>query len=180
VEVALAACFALDCLAQGPPAAACIKDLESIPSFLLENDAGARAHLAQFGQKYFDDAMAAAKNEAAQIDGDRSCGFVIAKYLRTWRQGHLGIQDLTLAPAAAPWVTATRELSAEAVAAIHAMTEPAIEVLSAKTLRLNLRSFEPYNREPLIALLNAHHEELVGHPNWIIDVRGNGGGADSS
>jgi hypothetical protein len=106
------------------------------------NGPGAWAHLAQFGQKYFDDAMAAAKNESAQIDGYRSCAFVITKYLRAWRRGHLGIVDLTQAP------TATGlELSEEALAAIRAITEPTIEILSAKTLRLTLKTFGSYNRE---------------------------------
>jgi hypothetical protein len=173
--LALAACFALNGQVQGPAAAACVKDLESIPSFLLENDAGARVHLAQLGQKYFDDALAEAKKEAAQIDNDHSCAFAISKYLQAWRRGHLGIEDLSGAPA-----VKGAELSAEVVAALHAMTDPAIEILSAKTLRLTLKTFAPFSREPLIALLKVHHDDLVGHENWIVDVRGNGGGTDRS
>ena len=172
--LALAACFALNGQAQGP-AAACIKDLESIPNFLLENDSGARVHLAQLGQKHFDDALAEAKKDVAQIDDDHSCAFAIDKYLRAWRRGHLGIAEIPAAPAATGV-----ELSAEVIAKVQALTEPAIEILSAKTLRLTLKSFELFNREPLIALLKAHHDDLVGHENWIIDVRGNGGGSDSS
>jgi C-terminal processing protease CtpA/Prc len=43
-----------------------------------------------------------------------------------------------------------------------------------------LKNFYPQNREPLIALLKRNHKSLANHPNWIIDVRGNDGGDDSS
>jgi len=173
--LALAACVSLNCFAQGPAAAACAKDLEDIPGFLLENDTGARDHLAQFGQKYFDDALAEAKSAALQIRGNPSCAPVIDKYLRAWRRGHLAVEDITAAPAAS-----APQQSAEDASAQHLKSAPSIEILSPKTLRLTLKSFELYNRDALIALIKAHREDLEGHPNWIIDVRGNGGGGDGS
>jgi len=173
--LALAACFSLNCFA-GPAAVACAEDLEHIPGFLLENDTGARDRLAQFGQKYFDDALAEAKSAAAQIRGNPNCEPIIRKYLRTWRRGHLWVEEITAAPAA----TATQQQSPEDVAAQHLKSAPTIEILSTKTLRLTLKSFELYNRDPLIALMKARHGDLEGHPNWVIDVRGNGGGGDSS
>jgi hypothetical protein len=173
--LALAAYFSLNCFAQGPAAVACAKDLEAIPGFLLENDTGARDHLAQFGQKYFDDALAEAKSAALQIRGNASCTPVIGKYLRAWRRGHLRVEDTTAAPAAS-----APQQSAEDAAAQHLKNAPTIEILSAKTLRLTLKSFELYHRDPLIVLIKAHREDLEAHPNWIIDVRGNGGGGDSS
>lgn len=172
--LALSACFSLNCFAQGPAAVACTKDLEDIPGFLLENDTGARVQLAQFGQKYFDDALAEAKSAAAQIRGNASCEPVIRKYLRAWRRGHLSVEDITAAPtASAP------QQSAGNTAAQHLKSAPTIEILSTKTLRLTLKSFELYNRDPLIALIKARHKDLARHPNWIIDVRGNGGGGGS-
>ena len=173
--LALAAYFSLNCLAQGPAAVACLEDLEAIPGFLLENDTGARAHLTQFGQKYFDDALAEAKSAASQIRGNASCAPMITKYLRAWRHGHLRLEDITVAPAAS-----APEQTAEDASAQHLKSAPTIEILSAKTLRLTLKNFEPYNRDALIALIKARHEDLESHPNWIIDVRGNGGGSDSS
>jgi len=173
--LALAAYFSLNCFAQGPAAVACAKDLEDIPGFLLENDTGARDHLAQFGQKYFDDALDQAKSAALQIRGNASCTPVIGKYLRAWRHGHLGVEDITAAPAASG-----PQPSAEDMSARHLKSAPAIEILSTKTLRLTLRNFEPYNRDALIALIKARREDLEGHPNWIVDVRGNAGGSDSS
>jgi hypothetical protein len=173
--LALAACFSLNCFAQGPSAVACTQDLEYIPGFLLENDTGARDRLAQLGQKYFDDALAEARSAASQIRGNPSCAPVLTKYLRAWRRGHLWVNEITTAPAA----TATQQPSGD-VAAQQLKFAPTIEILSAKTLYLTLKNFELYNREPLIALIKAHREDLEAHPNWIIDVRGNPGGADSS
>jgi len=178
--LALAVCFSLNCFAQGPSAVACVKDLEEIPGFLLENDTGARDHLAQLGQKHFDDALAEAKSAAIQIRGNPSCEPVITKYLRAWRHGHLGVEDVVAAPAApAPQQVVPQQPGADA-SAQHLKNAPAIEILSAKTLRLTLKSFEPYNRDALIALIEARRKDLSEHSNWIIDVRGNGGGADSS
>ncbi|MGD0498596.1 MAG: S41 family peptidase [Bryobacteraceae bacterium] len=171
----LAAYFSLNCFAQGPAAVACTKDLEDIPGFLLENDTGARDRLAQFGQKYFDDALAEARSAALQIRGNGSCAPVINKYLRAWRRGHLWVEDIAAAPA-----TSAPQQSAEDMSVQHLKNAPTIEILSAKTLLLTLKSFEPYNRDPLIALIKVHREDLEGHPNWIIDVRANVGGNDSS
>jgi hypothetical protein len=173
--LALSAFFSLNCVAQGPSAVACMKDLQEIPGFLLENDAGARDRLAQFEHKYFDDALAEAKSAASQIRGNASCAPVIQRYLRLWRRGHLSVEDITAAPAAT-----AQQPPAEDAAAQHLKNAPTIEILSAKTLRLTLKSFDLYNRDPLIALIKAHREDLEGHPNWIVYVRGNTGGGDSS
>jgi hypothetical protein len=173
--LAFAVCFSLNCFAQGPAAVLCVQDLESLPGFLLANDAGARDHLAQFGQKYFDDALAEAKSAALQIRGNASCSPVISKYLRAWRRGHLRVEDITTAPAAA-----APARSAEDTAAAPPKNAPTIEVLSAKTLRLTLKTFEHWNRDALIALIQDRREDLEGHPNWIVDVRGNAGGSDGS
>jgi hypothetical protein len=172
--LALAACFSLNCFA-GPAADACVKDLEALPRFLLENDTGARDHLAQFGQKYFDDALAEARSAALQIRGNASCTPVIGKYLRAWRRGHLGVEYIAEPPAPAAPEQSVKDASAQ-----HLKNAPTIEILSTQTLLLTLKSFQLYNRDALIALIKARHQDLEGHPNWIIDVRGNGGGGDSS
>ncbi|HVW06984.1 MAG TPA: S41 family peptidase [Bryobacteraceae bacterium] len=168
--------FSLHCFAQGPSVAPCIADLESLPGFLLENDAGARDHLAQFGQKHFDDALAEARTAASQIRGNASCAPVLNKYLRAWRRGHLSVEDI---PGASNAAAAPRQ-PAPQTPPQNPEDAPAIEILSAKTLRLTLKSFQPWNREPLAALIAAHRADLESHPNWIVDVRGNPGGSDSS
>ena len=168
-------CFSINCLGQHTAAELCVKDLEVIPGFLLENDTGAKDHLAQFGQKHFDDALADAKNAAMKVSDDEGCRQVLNQYLRSWRKGHL-------------YASSNNQASAKPAAVSPPANHPAgppkdvlnFQILSPKTILLRLGSFDPWNREPLIALLRTNHAALANHPNWIIDVRGNSGGSDST
>jgi hypothetical protein len=178
----LAACLSLNCFAQGPAATACVQDLETIPGFLLENDAGARDHLAQLGQKYFDDAFAEAKTAALQIRGNASCLPVITKYLKMWRRGHLWVEDIAVVPAAQASATATPTATglAEDLTAQRLKERADNRDSFSEDASPDAEEFELWNRDPLVELIKAHRADLEGHPNWIIDVRGNPGGADSS
>jgi hypothetical protein len=147
----------------------CVKDLEVIPGFLLENDTGAKEHLAQFGQKHFDDALAQAKSAAMQVSDDKGCMQVLNLYLRAWRKGHLEVSPYfhwSIKPTAGSTPAKKDKLR--------------FQTLSQKTVLLTLKGFMPQDREPLIALLKSNHAALAKHPNWIIDVRGNIGGNDST
>jgi hypothetical protein len=171
--IVVTTCFSVNCLGQSAVADLCAKDLEVIPGFLLENDTGAKDHLAQFGQKHFDDALAKSKVAALQVSDADGCEEVLNQYLRAWRKGHLAAApgSLTKAAAGSPYAqTGTAPLR-------HA---PKFQILSDKTILLTLSGFGDENRLPLIALLQQNHAALAKHPNWIIDVRANGGGSDSS
>jgi len=170
---AVTTCFSVNCMGQQNAAELCVKDLEVIPGFLLENDTGAKDHLAQFGQKHFDDALAEARSAAMQISNDKGCRQVLNQYLEAWRKGHLYV--------------GRRPSTKPAASSSSAQTTPAplkyppkFQTLSDKTILLKLMTFEAANREPLISLLQQNHAALAKHPNWIIDVRGNGGGDDST
>jgi hypothetical protein len=172
---AMTACLSVNCLGQPTAAELCVKDLEVIPGFLLENDTGAKEHLAQFGQKHFDDAFAEAKSAAMKVSDDDGCWQVLHQYLRAWRKGHLEVSPVLLVstkPAAGTPPATT--------AAAPREDGPKFQILSRKTILLTLKSFNPQNRAPLIALLKRNHAALAKHSNWIIDVRGNGGGSDSA
>ena len=164
----------MNCWGQQTVAQLCQMDLETIPGILLENDTGAKAHLAQFGQKHFDDAFAEAKDAAAKVTDNVACEQVLQHYLKAWRKGHLSVKSV-------PEPAASDKASAPIPAgAVQRDNAPLIRSLSQHTILLTLRSFANTQRLPLIALLSQHHNELASHPNWIIDVRGNGGGSDSS
>ena len=171
--VAMIACLSADSRGQESAGALCVKDLEVIPGFLLDNDTGAKDHLAQFGQKHFDDAFAAARNAALNAKDAAGCETALRSYLTAWRKGHLGLQTLGVA-------SGGPEPSREEIAARRRRNTPTLEVLSPKTILITLKNFEDYNREPLIELLKKNHGTLAAHPDWIIDVRANGGGSDSS
>jgi len=166
-------CFSLKGLGQSTVADLCVKDLEVIPGFLLENDTGAKEHLAQFGQKHFDDALAEAKAAALKVSNADGCLDVLNSYLRAWRKGHLAVGPRPSAKPTAGSASANTDAKPR-------KGEPGVQILSKKTILLTLTSFDPWCREPLISLLKNNHAALAEHPNWIIDVRGNGGGNDSS
>src|ERR1035441_5466814 len=76
------ACYSANCLGQQTAAELCVNDLKAIPGFLLENDTGAKDHLAQFGQKHFDDALAEANVAALRVSDADGCEEVLNQYLR--------------------------------------------------------------------------------------------------
>jgi hypothetical protein len=165
--------------AQSTPASKdCIQDLNYLPNFLLSNDTGAKDHLKQKGQKHFNDALHQAITEAKLIKEIGECKKIAQRYLKSWRSGHLSIdaseqmkQKLKKSPQAAK----TTEKTEAKLSSL-----PQIEFLSEKSVLVTLSSFAPANRLPLIQLLKDNHQQLAATPNWIIDVRRNGGGSDSS
>jgi hypothetical protein len=152
------------------PAEDCRRDLADLPGFMQENDAGGKDQLARQGAAHFEAALAEADAQADAVQSDDACFGVIRNYLAAWRRTHLALR-------------AIREQTAEdkAVAAqYHADRLPAMRVLSGRTLLLTLASFNFGTRDPLVQLLQSHRRELESHPDWIVDVRHNDGGADSS
>jgi hypothetical protein len=151
----------------------CVMDLESIPGFLSENDAGAKDELALLGQAHFDHAFTQARQVAAQAQDAATCRDALTQYLRAWRKGHLRVKDT-------PGADAQSGPAGTSGTAVSASLAPAIRLLSRKTLLLTIPSFESEYRVPLVSLIRQSREELLNHSNWIIDVRNNRGGSDST
>jgi hypothetical protein len=157
------------------PADACVQDLRAIAPFLLENDTGARAHLAQKGQAYFDLALATATTAAARAADAKACNAILGNYLGMWRKGHLYVQPVSAQDIARP--APTRPSVAGQAAPSK---EPALRILSDSTVLLSLPSFQDRYRAAVASLLDTHRDALAKRPNWILDVRGNGGGSDNT
>lgn len=150
----------------------CLKDLEVIPPFLLENDTGAKDELAALGQAHFDAAMAKAREGAAEAGDVASCDKVLNGYLKAWRKGHLWVDDVQPAPANG---------SPEATEAnLKTSRLPTIKLLSKKTALLTIPTFAGQYRDALVKLLAQQHRQLAMRANWIIDVRDNDGGDDTT
>lgn len=152
---------------------ACGRDLEAIPPFLMENDAGARDLLTQRGEPALAAALLRARADAAQIADDRACLTLLTNYLKLWRKGHLWVS----ASPAAEGATVPTATAAETSAPVRL---PQLRVLSSRTILLHLPSFSPPQRAALETLMRKQRSVLLSHPNWIIDVRDNDGGADGS
>ena len=155
------------------PSEACLQDLHALPGFLLENDTGARQHLAQKGQAYFDQALASASEAAASANDEAACNIALSTYLGKWRKGHLqivpnrGLRLDKTAANAAPAAPIPERL-------------PSLQLLSSRTALLTLPSFFPQYAQAITDLLASKRSELQRRRNWIIDVRRNNGGDDST
>lgn len=150
----------------------CVTDLESIPGFLLENDTGAKDELAQWGQAHFDAALAQAREAAAQARDVEACDKSLNLYLKAWRNGHLGVIDMRPAGARPDAGGASTEAASSRA--------PTIRLLSHSTVLLTLPSFAGQYHESLVTLLAQHRKALAARSNWIIDIRDNDGGNDST
>lgn len=152
-------------MAAESPADACLRDLDALPAYLLENDTGAADHIARKGQAVFDAALQTARRAAAQAPSDDACLDALRAYLLTYRHGHLEIT-----PAHATAHTDGAPARAPAM--------PAFRILSPRTGLLVLPSFADAPGRRLKELLKAHAAQIAARDNLIIDVRGNTGGAD--
>ena len=174
IVLALGAVTEVDAAPANAVADRCVMDLEALPSFLLENDAGAKDELQQLGQAHFDAALRQARTEAGAVTDGEACAHALNRYLRSYRAGHLSIKTLATAtpsPASAAGANSRDPRSARA---------PTLTLLSRETALLTVPSFADEYRQPLARLLAAHRAALASRRLWIIDVRDNRGGSDST
>jgi hypothetical protein len=141
----------------------CLRDIEAIPAFLLANDAGMQQAATPAELAKREAALEVARREAAGVQDDAQCTAVLQTCLRAWRRGHL-------------FVHAVKANEGKVSAPPRSM--PTIEMLSSSTALVTVPSFFPAAHAPLAALIEQHRRELEARPNWIVDVRGNGGGSD--
>ncbi|WP_345332977.1 S41 family peptidase [Ferrimonas pelagia] len=147
----------------------CQRDLAALPDFLLENDTGATDHLQQKGRKHFTHAMTQARAAADRVSTRSECDKVLNRYLQAYRGTHLWL--MALHDGGPSW-----EESWQA----QTTSTPTIEPLTKDTLLLTLPGFAHAQGEALAALMTEKETTLSAYPNWIIDIRNNGGGTDSS
>jgi hypothetical protein len=172
----------LMCLHLGSAAAAsnepasCLADLEEIAKFLPANDTGAGAELADHGAA-IESAFRKARADAAQAVDGTACEAVLRAYLKSWRPGHLALASGDPASVFGPAPSAKGKDEARPAADPRA---PAFKVLDKQTVMLSFGTFDGRYKPAVEALLAAHRAELESHKHWIIDVRNNNGGSDST
>lgn len=148
--------------------ASCLQDLEAIPPFLLENDTGAKDHLAQKGQFAMDAALTTARQEAGNAQTQESCNSILNTYLKAWRHGHLAVVGSDPETQRSLIVPEGKEDA----------LRPRFKALSRRTALLTLPSFDGRYKESLKDVLQKHRKALQSRTFWIVDVRRNGGGSD--
>lgn len=177
--LAVSAAVVLSCLdprisAAAPETSPCLEDLQSIPDFLKANDPGVRDKLLKSAPRRFEADFERAQVEASAAHNDVDCSRALNDYLHGYRRGHLSVEE----------IGSPSDLAAGAVgkAGVSVTTEraPRLDFPSRDTALLTIPSFDEAYRLPLASLLDQRRRLLASHPNWIIDVRGNGGGSDST
>jgi hypothetical protein len=151
--------------------ARCIEDLEAAATFLATNDSGAATALADRGSA-ISEAYAKARESARNVADAAECDGVFRRYLRAWRSGHIGV----VFPVAERADSGGRAIAPEAAQD----RAPTLKVLDDKTVLLSLPTFREREKPALQSLLHERRRELEAHKNWIIDVRVNDGGADTT
>lgn len=154
--------------------AGCVADLDDMDAFIRANDAGAADALADHGAA-IEQALARARQEAAQAPDMKTCGKLLHGYSRAWRPGHIAVaptpgNESKDAPQAA---------KAEAKPATDPRA-PRFQVLGKDTILFVIPTFNDAYAATMKKLVARHRAELESHKNWIIDVRDNGGGSDST
>ena len=166
-------CAAAEAAAAAP--GACLADLEDAARYIAANDAGAPGLLADHEgaiTRAFDKARAEIAT-APSLD-DARCQAILSGYLRAWRPGHLNVR--TNAKAAPP--AAAGKPAQSTAQPIEDPQAPRFKLLGKDTVLLTFGHFNDRYAARVRQLIADHRADLESHPNWIIDVRDNGGGAD--
>lgn len=150
----------------------CVADLDDARAFMTANDAGAGAALADHGPAIAR-AYDTAHGTAALAQDDEACWNVLSTYLHAWRANHLAVARMTQAPV----FSAAVRPPAQGVADPRA---PQIQVLGKDTLLLTLPTFGVFYLPVMQRFIAAQRAVLEAHSNWIIDLRRNDGGSDST
>lgn len=143
-----------------------LQDLEAIAPFLAANDAGLQIAASPLEHAKRAEALQRAVEAADEVETEAQATDRIQIYLRAWRNGHLFVQPLAHA-------SKTRVMQSNAA-------PPSVRALSESIALLSLRTFFPGAREPLVRLLDEQRSMLESRPDWILDIRGNDGGADTT
>jgi hypothetical protein len=162
--------------------AQCVADLDDLSAFIEANDAGAADALADHGPAIrlaFDKA----RQDAAVAEDMKTCGRLMHAYARTWRPGHISVSPTpgneTREAGQGDQQAAQQAAQPQPKPAADPMA-PRLRVLGRNTLLFVIPTFDDRYAPVMAKLVADHRAELVSHKNWIVDVRNNGGGSDST
>ncbi len=156
---------------QANVAQACTQDLVYLPDFLLANDTGAADNRRHRGEPAIAAAQERASREAAAATTNAECEKILDRYLAAWREGHLWVETVAKAPDGDPAAVVTPRAK---------RPQASVRWLSKTTVLLNFPTFHPSAEAQVRELFKNNGNRLAQTPYWIIDVRRNDGGSDST
>ena len=116
------------------------------------------------------------KFAASQAESFNACSKILWQYISWFKDGHLNIS--VTEPKTTNQVP--QNASVEDFSSQKDSSKPSLELLDENTALLKIPSFNLNYKPTLDALLKQNHEKLVSTRTLIIDLRGNGGGGDST
>ncbi|ENM5760294.1 hypothetical protein I2709_003844 [Vibrio mimicus] len=147
----------------------CKNDLEFTSTFLMENDAGAEDHISVKGKDYYLSQLDISNKKTQGITSWPECHKIMSDYIKSWRKSHLYVEMIE--PALNNY-SSTKKLDVS--------RSPTLEKLSSATVLLTVPSFNHTYKQQLNVLLEDQSGMLSRSDNWIIDLRENDGGSDST
>ncbi|WP_179993117.1 MULTISPECIES: S41 family peptidase [unclassified Acinetobacter] len=156
----------------------CLKDLEYTAHLILENDAGI---IAKRWTTYPEQIQQIFNQQKEKLQGVKTvveCQKIIRPFMKSIRNGHLGISIH-------PDAQAAQQQSSDTQVPIEVITENKAERVTTKKLSdsttlLTILSFDYALYEKIQQVVSSNQDNLLKAPYLIIDLRNNDGGSDQT
>ncbi|QHS55145.1 hypothetical protein GWR56_06185 [Mucilaginibacter sp. 14171R-50] len=161
----------------------CLVNFDYVTSHVTDNYSGYTDKVKNKNLKEFNTFTGQLRQRALKATGTDSCYVILKTWVNYFKDHHLRVQ--------LDW--RYREKYPEQIKQLDKLfaakqtlpgsgekldSQTSIKQFNANTILIRLPSFEWSEKKIIDSLFKAHQESLKTAPNWIIDVRGNGGGTD--
>jgi hypothetical protein len=156
----------------------CLTDVDAAAGLLQRNYAGYQDKVAALGKGRVENNLAVARRLASEAPSDAECDEVMKEWLFSFRDGHVSVHSERPKP--------EKDVPGPQSGATGAAQDgpdgkaPTITATTAKTIVLRIPTFNLSNKAPLEAILRQSGDEIRRRPILVLDVRGNGGGSDTT
>ena len=161
----------------------CLVNFDYTTSHIADSYSGYSDKVKIKNLKEFNNFTSHLRQRAANATGTDSCYVILKTFANYFKDQHLRVQlDWKYRKKYPEQVKQLNKLFAKKPASPASDerldNQTSIKQLSANTVLLRLPSFDWSEKKIIDSLFKANEESFKKIPNWIIDVRGNGGGTD--
>lgn len=161
----------------------CLVNFDYTTSHVTDNYSGYSDKVKSKNLKEFNNFTERLRQRAANATGTDSCYVILKTWINYFKDHHLRVQlDWKYRKKYPEQVKQLNKLFAnkQALPASDERldSQTSIKQLNANTILLRLPSFEWSEKKIIDSLFKANYESFKTVPNWIIDIRSNGGGTD--